>query len=137
MKSVSVLGEPSPEISLQSIWILLLRLESTVSKCASYVSSLVQVVAQHASQHQVFVEAMEGRIGELSKEVQASREVIHQLIKGKMIIHQKLEQFENKFRSLNLRIPNFPRILSMSPVEIFKKYLSEVLLIPDCYTSFC
>nr|XP_033794603.1 uncharacterized protein LOC117357727 isoform X1 [Geotrypetes seraphini]XP_033794604.1 uncharacterized protein LOC117357727 isoform X1 [Geotrypetes seraphini] len=52
-------------------------------------------------------------------------------VKDRASLHFKQEMVENSIRRSNLQIINFPKLFSISANHMFKRYLSEVLKVPD------
>nr|XP_033794588.1 uncharacterized protein LOC117357718 [Geotrypetes seraphini]XP_033794589.1 uncharacterized protein LOC117357718 [Geotrypetes seraphini] len=46
-------------------------------------------------------------------------------------LHFKIEMLENATKKCNLRIINFPKVFPVSAQDMFKKYLTEVLKVPE------
>ncbi|XP_029440709.1 uncharacterized protein LOC115080593 [Rhinatrema bivittatum] len=73
------------------------------------------------------VNQCEKELGILTNKVQLVQQSGEVFIRDSIVMHKEIEYIENMLRVKNLRITNFPVTRLLSPEEMFKKFLKEIL----------
>nr|XP_033813963.1 uncharacterized protein LOC117366574 [Geotrypetes seraphini] len=132
----STLHEPSfkyekpAEITLDSLWDLVSKLGDSLTKQIKEGEKNIRIQKQIEENKQEISNIKE-KVGEIEKEVIMIKQVQSTIIKDNQVIRRKLETMENNYRTNNLHLLNFPKVPSINPREMIKRYFIEILNIPE------
>ncbi|XP_030048004.1 ameloblastin [Microcaecilia unicolor] len=131
LPSKSLLPQKPKEITLESIWEALVCLEASFGLKLTFVNQQIESLSGKLPSLDQKMETLSKDNENNSKAIQSCQQLQVNLIKENLYLQNKLEMLENYQRSNTLRLLNFPKQLSISPLITFKKYLTEVLKVPE------
>nr|XP_033798648.1 uncharacterized protein LOC117359614 [Geotrypetes seraphini] len=122
-----VFASTPSEVSLVDVWRLLQKMDGTIRKSTEETTNLVGTVNSLVKTVDDIKKDMDQKFLQVNEDIPSLTAVNETLIKDKLMIHKKIEQLENYNRRLNLKLLNFPKTLNISPVEMFRNFLTQNL----------
>nr|XP_033784732.1 uncharacterized protein LOC117352381 [Geotrypetes seraphini] len=119
------------EVTMGALWDLIANLTRTVN------SNHLQIEGKIKTQEKEVLQIKQD-LGESKLDIQCIKDQLKSskllqdtLIKDNINLRRKIETFENFSRNNNLRLINFPRISTVTPREMLKRYLLEILEVSE------
>ncbi|XP_029466987.1 uncharacterized protein LOC115096477 [Rhinatrema bivittatum] len=117
--------------TLENIWDAILELKALITqqvsiltlKCGDLEGKMTEITNMTTEHEQQLIS-----VRVQSNSVQQTQTA---LIKENINLNMRIEALENSVRNRNLRLINFPKLPLIPPREMFKRYLVEVLKVPE------
>nr|XP_033770559.1 cAMP-dependent protein kinase inhibitor gamma isoform X1 [Geotrypetes seraphini] len=119
------------EVTLESLWELISNLGKTFYSQFQQIEGKIKNHDSEIGNLKKELEVSKSLTNNLQEDMGLSKKLQETLIKDNTNLRRKIELLENFSRNNNLRLINSPKVPMITPREMLKRYLQEILEIPE------